>query len=840
METLLSYGNSSEHGQNSTGVGSASFDHLYPALIRVFAVIILGYIAGRLGVISVTEAKGLSKFAIFPTLPAFIFRAIATIDFSKLKWMFVFVVTLSKCIVFAGVTFVTFLFTRDIGKAGIYSMFCTVSNDLALGMPILNALYKHTHKDFLYSVYFNVLVNVTLFLTAGLLMMEYSQQRSRSTTSSIGATLFKTIKSILLSPVVLASLFGIAANRAFKQDLPTGVDAPLETLSNAFGATALFYLGLSVVGKIRAKMGMIILVPLSLSVAKVVILPLIIRGLCTSFNVGGDEMREDWSIFGFIYGTIPTAPTTVIYAASFGIQEDLIAFGLVISTMFSAPVMYSSSKMATVKNMNSTNIEYRNLLSNTRNDISFVAIILACWVVVILFLSRRYKIPPHNYTICLALSQLFLCISFVLTKLDSFLSCCKVFEAWLIATFLFATHCWTVILAFALASLRCATNQSLYANRLAMYIIGWGLPACCSGVLVLVLRSDIQDYRLSKKDFFDFFAEKHTFLAFWVTIQFICVPVCVGSLVRLYRCDKFCKCEMMKSGSHIGEATPLLAKSAREQCHRCMNSGKCASAIEKQSSTSSSTNCGTDIEDLDALYAIVKTKGREPEQTKLASHNNKLQLDKYYEGEQHQSARHIIVVVCQVLLMVVCIFYSMWILVGDEKMSGIFLEVQLLVSIILSAQILVLFAAFGFERALFIDPLLQKVRRYRYGIDEVILPQILDLPVDEYHICEQFVHYHKRSCVEALTPREIHESSLDNTGKVNGDSPIFFGSELVDWLLEVGLVADRVTAVHYGNSLLRGRVIRHSQNRYYFRDSKLIYEFCPGWDSEENQGRPGM
>lgn len=76
-------------------------------------------------------------------------------------------------------------------------------------------------------------------------------------------------------------------------------------------------------------------------------------------------------------------------------------------------------------------------------------------------------------------------------------------------------------------------------------------------------------------------------------------------------------------------------------------------------------------------------------------------------------------------------------------------------------------------------------------------------------------------------------SSLDgSTNKVNGCSPYFHGSELIDWLLEVGLVADRITAVHYGNSLLRGRVIRHCQNRYYFSDSNLSYEFCPGWDSE--------
>ena len=38
-------------------------------------------------------------------------------------------------------------------------------------------------------------------------------------------------------------------------------------------------------------------------------------------------------------------------------------------------------------------------------------------------------------------------------------------------------------------------------------------------------------------------------------------------------------------------------------------------------------------------------------------------------------------------MFVQCVFYGMWILVGDEKTSGIFLEVQLLVNIILSAQV---------------------------------------------------------------------------------------------------------------------------------------------------------
>lgn len=100
-------------------------------------------------------------------------------------------------------------------------------------------------------------------------MMEFSHQRSANDTASVGGTLYRTIQSVLSTPVVLASAFGIAANKIFNEELPRGLDEPMETLSNAFGAAALFYLGLSVVGKVKAKFGMIILVPLSLSVAKV-------------------------------------------------------------------------------------------------------------------------------------------------------------------------------------------------------------------------------------------------------------------------------------------------------------------------------------------------------------------------------------------------------------------------------------------------------------------------------------------------------------------------------------------------------------------------------------------
>lgn len=63
-----------------------------------------------------------------------------------------------------------------------------------------------------------------------------------------------------------------------------------------------------------------------------------------------------------------------------------MAFGMIMSTMFSAPVMLISSKMATVNNMNQTNVVYRDLLNKTRTDISIVSIILA--VSILLYMNN--------------------------------------------------------------------------------------------------------------------------------------------------------------------------------------------------------------------------------------------------------------------------------------------------------------------------------------------------------------------------------------------------------------------------------------------------------------------
>lgn len=54
---------------------------------------------------------------------------------------------------------------------------------------------------------------------------------------------------------------------------------------------------------------------------------------------------------------------------------------------------------------------------------------------------------------------------------------------------------------------------------------------------------------------------------------------------------------------------------------------------------------------------------------------------------------------------------------------------------------------------------------------------------------------------------------------------IFFGCDLVNWLIQVGLASDRGEAVMYGDRLMKGGVIQHITNEFEFRDEYLYYRF---------------
>lgn len=56
-------------------------------------------------------------------------------------------------------------------------------------------------------------------------------------------------------------------------------------------------------------------------------MPLIAREVIEVLEVGRNSTIDTqcWSMFGFIYGTFPTAPAVVIFAAKYGLDEETVS-----------------------------------------------------------------------------------------------------------------------------------------------------------------------------------------------------------------------------------------------------------------------------------------------------------------------------------------------------------------------------------------------------------------------------------------------------------------------------------------------------------------------------------
>lgn len=131
------------HGLNIThsplGAPAMSINKLFPALLEGFGIILCGYVAGRSDIISVGQVKGLGNFVSCFALPALLFKNMVELQIQHVVWSFLWSVLIAKVCVFLLVCVLTLLVANPenkYGKAGLFAIFATQSNDFALGYPI--------------------------------------------------------------------------------------------------------------------------------------------------------------------------------------------------------------------------------------------------------------------------------------------------------------------------------------------------------------------------------------------------------------------------------------------------------------------------------------------------------------------------------------------------------------------------------------------------------------------------------------------------------------------------------------------------------------------------------
>ncbi|XP_016977975.1 integral membrane protein GPR155 isoform X2 [Drosophila rhopaloa] len=905
--------------------GGVSMNNFYPALVQCFGIIICGYIAGRFKIISNAETKGLGTFVGTFALPSLIFLSLVELNWNAVNWSFLLAMLVSKAVVFFAVLIISLLVARPLNYArgGLMAIFCTQSNDFAIGYPIVMALYKDVHPEYASYLYLMAPISLAILNPVGLVLMEISKiiknkedvtrnpplcpetcpaEQMAKRNRCLGERsilVFNTLIALFFNPLLLMTLLGVAGGFLFPHGLPEMVSSTLRVLGQSFSATALFLLGLKIVGGTgseRKSTGF--LLPGILILVKILVLPLVIRQTVNIMQSGQNfNDTTELSTFGFLYGTFPAAPGAFVIATQYNMEVELVARSMVFCTFISAPLMFISAKMISLTNLKP--LDYLHELDAFSFDISVAGAAACCIVLVLLIVTKRFKRMPQRITFCLVLSQLMCCIGVILwSKMEHVHRWPLYLQFFLFNIGTYSTRLWTGFLAISLLFLQCRSLCFVLKLWPYMLVFAWGVPAVISGLLV-AFDSNV----MSGEKHNPSFQYGNAQAAISVFMLVMCFIVTVGCLVLHQRYKKrFEKYMTYSQSSDLHSTistTNLLSQTDRSSIRQSVRtasyssssdddemiptavglpasrrsgnvsgrpgsaggggcgsgSGTCCSEGAPVTTPSTTSTVVVDIEDLlnrtrqrasgvnnkdvDKIESAPATEeirnqmcsssfncgpstSRQSCQTIIERYEDQNRrglepLEHPSDTDEHQTLKHTVLLITLLCSMFVGLAVSIWTLVM-EGMSGIYLELSFLDAFLNFGQGLIVLAVFITDMGDLLMPVVKLWRKLWYGANVVSLPHWSNVRPETKHICEQFRNHHLENCKKDI--------AKDRRWRIRVYRKVFYGTEFVSWLIEVGLSKDRMEAVHYARHLVDGRVLRHINNVYHFEDKLLLYNFC--------------
>ena len=788
---------------NGTAIFSAdaSLDNLYPALVQCFGIILLGFIAGKFNFISDIEARGLSTFVGTFSLPALIFISLCQLDFTSVNWVFLGAITLAKSTVFFLVLLVGLFVHRpaDPSRSALYAIFCTQSNDFALGFPVLNAIYGPNFPEYPMYLYLLAPVSLALLNPIGFVLMEIGKTQATPGRQSNVKIAKKVVTGILKNPLLTMTILGIFGNLLFHGSMPNIIHDFMATLGSAFSSSALFLLGLRMVsqGSQKTEAKVSLLTPFILIVMKSLVLPILAREAVSQFEAGTTANETlDLSNYAFLYGTIPTAPSVFVYATNYGVVPDTIAKTITASTFIAAPLMFVTAKLLTLMNMNPG--DYIVQLDTFLLDVSIVGLVAAGWVVLVLAVNGRSRSLPHCLTLTLAICQGTACLGALLWSVLDCRHGWRLYLQFILFSFgVFGSRISTAVLAVTMLLLATKSPCTVTKYRPWLFSVAFGLPATLVLALVTVVALETEEHGEKTDPYFQYGTTQAVVALVVILLCLLCTLLCLILAQR-----------------HTGTATP----SRRPSTPR----GERAALLSDEERSCEEQETPVQIEDLANGGQGCSPGGRYRCDSTTRSHcSGLLQRYEVPPGEEAvesdsdlQLTQHNLLLLLLSISMFVGAALCIWTLCM-ERMSGIYLELVFLDGFLNLGQSIFTFALFGINAGDLVIRARALGRRLLYGRDGVHLPPWEDLDSTTRAVSTMFIRHHLATCMEQV---------LGDEGRWRG---VVQGRHLVTWLVDRGLTHSRQDGEAFGRHLLRGRVIRHVEDHLDFYDDRFLYTFRP-------------
>ena len=284
-----------------------------------FALIALGFQAGRTGFFTSEATAYLTKFVFYFALSAMLFRFAANLSLAEiLDWWFVAAYLTGCFVVYFLAMGVAFLRKRPITEAAIEAQCAVIGNTGFLGVPMLIVLLGPAAAGPVLMV-----LSLDLIVFSSLIVILITG--SRDGRMSFG--ILKTVgMGLVKNPMIMSMVAGLAVSGA-EIELPAVVDEFVAILGAAATQGALFAIGASLAGKSAERVSVaawisfckLALHPLAVGIAALLIFPVPLFDAAVMISAAA----------------LPVAGNVYMLAQHYGVAPQRVSASILISTAIS-------------------------------------------------------------------------------------------------------------------------------------------------------------------------------------------------------------------------------------------------------------------------------------------------------------------------------------------------------------------------------------------------------------------------------------------------------------------------------------------------------------------------
>ncbi len=284
-----------------------------------FALIGLGYLAGRTKFFTQDATAYLTKFVFYFALPAMLFKFSTNLELADvLNWDFLLAYLVASMAVYLFATAVSLARRVPIEAAAVEAQCAVVGNVGFMGIPMMALLFGPTAVGPVM-----MMLMVDLFVFGSLIVILITGSRDGRMSLGVLRTVFL---GVLKNPMIMAMFLGLAWNST-AITTPAPIGDLVDMLAGASTPCALFAIGASLAGKSTERAS----VALWLSFLKLVVHPAAVA------------LAMVWwfHIDGFIAGVaiaaaaLPVAGNIYIVAQSYGAAAQRASAAILVSTVIS-------------------------------------------------------------------------------------------------------------------------------------------------------------------------------------------------------------------------------------------------------------------------------------------------------------------------------------------------------------------------------------------------------------------------------------------------------------------------------------------------------------------------